>query len=156
MYPVDLTDYDAIPNSITRADVLNLGFNTLKPLDDESADKFIQASQTVLLKALGLKAIPTINVTSWEFLLANFVAAVFAVNKSGVVSTNSKSIRNFTISYGSIDMKNFYMDHQGLIGLFNQNHTAIMFDGGNWQSDDFPDGYRAGDINPDWPTGRWF
>lgn len=153
------TNLDDVANSITGDDVMALAFVTLSPLTDDQKNTFIHAAQIRLMAGLCLTSVPTTNVAAWKMLLANYVAAVYQANKSGIVPTTEKQVRNFRVMFGnqgSIDLKSFYSDFSDQIGMFQQCKTNIMFDGGNWQSDDFPDGIRPGDMNPDFPSGRWF
>lgn len=147
---------DDVTNSITADDVLALAFENLKALTDDQQTTFIHACQIRLMAGLCLTTAPTDNVSVWNMLLANYVAAVYQDNKSGITKTISKQVRNFKVQFGGAEIRTFYAEFSDLLGMFDNCHTNIMFDGGNWQSDDFPDGIRPGDTNPDWPMGRPF
>lgn len=152
---VNLAD---VPNSITWDVVAAASFQNLPTLTDDQANALISACQIRLLSELCLTAIPTDNLAAWQMLLANYVAAVVAANKSGIVPVQSKSVRNFSITIGNngqINLKAFYDNFSDLLGMFSQCHNGVMFQSPNIQNEDFPDGLRPGDILPDLPAGRW-
>ena len=159
MADVNNINLDDVKNSITRDDVSALAFVNLAPLDDTQAEAFIHASQIRMMSALCLDAIPTENLGAWKMLFANYVAAVYQANKSGIVPTTARSIRNFSESFGNdgqVDMKAFYCDNSDLIGMFSRCSDGVGFQSRYWQNEDWPDGIRPGDMLPDWPAGRPF
>jgi len=155
---VNLAD---IPNSITRDDlaVTSISSSNLAALTDDQLSFLITACQIRLMAELCITEIPTENVEAWTMLLANYVAAVFAANKSGIVATLAKQVRNFHIQYGNngkIELKNFYSNFSDLIGMFSQCTNGVMMQKPFYANEDWPDGIRPGDSMPDWPIGRPF
>lgn len=139
------------PTALDRptADLLSGGLGVPASVTDAQFVVLSHACETRLLAMLCMTAPPdpqTDDYDSWQSLLANWIKAVYAVNKSGITRTVSKSMRNFSVSYGDngeVALKSFYSNFQDLIGLFSQCSTGVEF-----QTDRVPLIYAPDSVNP--------
>lgn len=67
---------------------------------------------------------------TWLMLLAGWVKATYAAQKSGIDRTTAKSVRNFSVSKGNdgkVDLSDFYDNMSPLISMFSQCGSGVDF-----------------------------
>lgn len=151
----------ASTNTIGRGDftpaVANAG--AVLAMTDDELNEFISVAQARLVRLLCRAEPPADDdpdFAAWKNLLANFASAMFTVNASGVQNVARKQIRNFTVEYGNqgaVNFSAFKVNHADELQLFDECASRVDASRPAWTDDDFPDGYKPGELFPDAPTG---
>ena len=147
------------PTVISRPtmDLLSGGIGVPVSVSDADLATFTAGCETRLLAMLCMTDPPAstdADYQSWLMLLSCWVKAVYAANRSGIIPTASKSIRNYSTSYGNngeIVLSAFYSNMSDLIQMFNACDESVQFQS-DWNPIIYsPDATYPRSLTPDAP-----
>ena len=121
------------------------------PADSQAEPIVCKTTESRLLAALCLTTPPDDD--DYRFLLANLIALTLTVIQQGWRTVQSKSVRNFSVSYAGdrAAMRDFYHDYADLLNKFSQCGSRVEMQS-NWNQIIYaPDALQLSGLLPDNP-----